>query len=522
MGDTAAIIRGPAILTWLVVSLTGLAYIFLKGYQRRASFNRLRRQGLPMPPWNPFLGHLLALSSALAKLPSDTQQPDAFEILCKIHEKEDGESLIYLDLWPFAADQLLVICSPTLAVQACQDHDLARPEILHKFFDSLAGGDNLFTMKGAEWKRLQLELYLATNGHVVDEAEVYASKLREHARQGDLFSLDKMTCWDTMDIIGAIRWHVLDNEFNLFVRWNPARPLVQAYNNWQMNRYISRELDKRYAEWIDEQDTNTVGISSSRSIIDIVLAEHMAQQQQSTKTTRPKELDAAFKKRAMAQIRVFIFSHPEALAKLLQEHDNIFGKTFPASEQLKQNSALINQLPYTTAVIKETLRLFPPGSAFRRGQKDVYLTDLNGTKYPTEGTNMWILHSALQKHEKYWPHALEFTPERWLITDPEGPLYTGRVKGGWRPFEHGPRDCIGQTLAMLDLKVTLVITYTGNSLPTVREFDVQSAYDEWDLLHDKKIRGEIKHANGERAYQIQSGGVHPADGFPCRVRVRTE
>ncbi|KAK4182184.1 cytochrome P450 [Podospora australis] len=319
MSDTAAIIPGPAILTWLVVSLTALAYIFLKGYQRRASFNRLRRQGLPMPPWNPFLGHLLALSPVLAKLPSDTQQPGAFEILCKSHEKKDGESLIYLDLWPFAADPLLVICSPTLAVQACQDHDLLRPEILHKFFDPLAGGDNLFTMNGPEWKRSRAlfnpgfssSYILQQFGQVVDEATVYASKLREHSRQGDLFSLDKMTCWYTMDIIGAvtlnsrrlhsqtrfnplasamrrqIRWHVLDNEFNLLVRWNPARPIVQAYNNWQMNRYISRELDKRYAEWIDDQDI-TVAISSSRSIIDIVLAEYMAQQQQNTKTTRPK------------------------------------------------------------------------------------------------------------------------------------------------------------------------------------------------------------------------------------------
>ncbi|KAM7214740.1 Cytochrome P450 [Rhypophila decipiens] len=514
MTDTAAIIRGPAILTWLVVSLTALAYIFLKGYQRRASFNRLRRQGLPMPPWNPFLGHLLALSPVLAKLPSDTQQPGAFEILCKTHEKKDGESLIYLDLWPFAADPLLVICLPTLAVQACQDHDLPRPEILHKFFDPLAGGDNLFTMNGPEWKRSRAlfnpgfssSYILQQIGHVVDEAAVYASKLREHARQAVTLNsgLQSQTRFNPLAsaMRRQIRWHVLDNEFNLLVRWNPARPI-----------------------WIDDQD-NTVAISSSRSIIDIVLADKAPRphgQKNSTQYSKsghsPKFAVFIFGGHdSTASTICYIFyllqSHPQALAKLRQEHDIIFGNTVSASEQLKQNPALINRLPYTTAVIKETLRLFPPGSAFRRGQKDVYLTDPNGTKYPTEGTNMWILHSALQKHEKYWPHASEFKPERWLITDPEAPLYTGRVKGGWRPFEHGPRDCIGQTLAKLDLKVTLVMT--------VREFDVQSAYDEWDLLHAKEIKSKIKHVNGEQAYQIQSGGIHPADGFPCRVSMRTE
>jgi hypothetical protein len=62
---------------------------------------------------------------------------------------------------------------------------------------------------------------------------------------------------------------------------------------------------------------------------------------------------------------------------------------------------------------------------------------------------------------------------------------------------------------MLDVKTVLVMT--------IREFDIHSAYEEWDQVH---LKQGIKSVNGERAYQILSGGAHPADGFSCKVSLR--
>jgi cytochrome P450 len=512
-----------------------------------------------MPPWNPILGHLLAIPPVMKTLPEDTQQPDAFEALCKAHEKDDMDSAIYLDMWPFA-DPMLVICSPVLAVQACQEHDLPKPPILHAFFNPLAGGDNLFTMNGPEWKRsralfnsgFSAGYILQQTGHIVDEAEIYVDILREHARKGDMFSLDDVTCWYTMDIIGAvtldsrlqsqrqhnplatamrrqIRWHVLDNEWNLFIRWNPARPFVQWYNNREMDRYIGQELDKRYAEWQADSSTST-----SRSIIHLALAGYMSQQP--AHTPRPPRLDPAFKAWATIQIRLFLFaghdstssticycfhllqSHPAALATLRAEHDAVFG-TDPAlaPNLLRTSPHLLNALPYTTAVIKEALRLFPPASAMRGGREGVALRDAKGNEYPTAGTNIWVLHSAVHRNEKHWgADAAEFKPERWLASSDSqlgsDPERVPMPKGGWRPFEFGARNCLGQTLAMVDVKVTLVLV--------VRELEVRGVYAEWDRVHAGEVRGRVKTVNGERAYQTQVGGAHPANGFPCRVAVR--
>jgi cytochrome P450 len=52
-----------------------------------------------------------------------------------------------------------------------------------------------------------------------------------------------------------------------------------------------------------------------------------------------------------------------------QEHTDVFGpdlETVPAN--LLEKPYLVNQLPVTIAVIKETLRLYPPAGALRLGE----------------------------------------------------------------------------------------------------------------------------------------------------------
>ncbi len=293
------------------------------------------------------------------------------------------------------------------------------------------------------------------------------------------------------------------------------RPLIEWRNGQIMNRYINAELDKRYEEWKSEKLTDR-----AKSVMDIAIAAYMSERKASDK------LDSKFKSWATVQIRLFLFAgydstaativyslymlskHRDILAKIRAEHDEVFGKDVDsAARVLKERPQDINRLPYTTAVIKETLRLFPPASGMRGGLPGVTLRDKNGNLFPTEGLNLWIVHGAIQRNPNYWPDPHSFLPERWLVESGH-PLYP--PKGGWRPFEHGPRNCVGQTLAMLDIKITLAMI--------VREFDFVDQYAEWDRLHPSS---KIKTVFGERAYQVPLGAAHPVHGFPCKVLKRT-
>lgn len=314
--------------------------------------------------------------------------------------------------------------------------------------------------------------------HIVQETAEFVSILREHAEKKDVFSLDALACDFTMDIIGAVTlnsrlrsqrqynqlassmrsqvdWHIPVSEFSPLKRLNPVRPLVQWNNGRLMNNYIFKELDERFAERRRSKEAVT------RSIIDLVLENYMTRNPGASKADK---MDPEFKRWATVQIRLFLFAghdstasslcycyhllskHPEAMARIRAEHDEAFGTDISTvATQLLEQPQKINVLPYTNAVIKEAMRLYPAASAVRTGTRDAVLQDSNGNQYPTEGTIILMQHIAIQRNPKYWKDPDAFLPERWLV-GPEDPLYP--VKGAWRPFEFGPRNCIGQTLVM--------------------------------------------------------------------------
>jgi cytochrome P450 len=296
---------------------------------------------------------------------------------------------------------------------------------------------------------------------------------------------------------------------------SPVRWIKQWQNSRTMNHYIGIELEKRYQERKNHKSANP---SAPKTLMELAIAEHMKTSPVAGPTLEPK-----FKAWATAQIRLFLFvghdstavaimyshyllsKHPGVLAKVRAEHDKVFGTDLTKTASLlRDRPELINQLPYTLAVVKETLRLYPPANGIRGGSPDVCLRDTKtGTVYPTDGFSIWVLHHGNHRNPQHWPDPHSFIPDRWLV-EPGHPLYP--VAGAWRPFEHGPRDCIGQTLALLDIRTTLLMT--------VREFDFADQYAEWDRLHPKH---GLNTMFGERAYMVQAGSARPAQGMPCKV-----
>ena len=283
-----------------------------------------------------------------------------------------------------------------------------------------------------------------------------------------------------------------------------------------MNNYIARDLEIRIMDQKRMQKDDELG---RKPLVDLVLKASLAER---SSTDKNYSIDATFKAFIATQVKMFIFAghdttssticyiyhllslHPTILARVRAEHDSVIGTDLSrTASTITSNPHLLNQLPLTVAVIKETLRLQPPSSTTRGGEPAFSIKDPScPVPYPTAGFMVWSNHETTHRDPAYWPDAHTFIPERWLVA-PGDPIYP--QKGAWRPFEHGPRNCIGQELMMVEVKIVLAMT--------LRNFTIQNAYPEWD-----KIRGlkGTRTVDGERAYTVGIGA--PSEGLPCRIR----
>ena len=318
-------------------------------------------------------------------------------------------------------------------------------------------------------------------------------------------------------MLSQLRWNQTNADFNPLAYFNGIRRVVQWWNGRQIDRYIGKELEKRYKEYQTDPENKRI-----KAVIDLVLQAFFSNNAQSM----PQRLNSEFRAFAISQIRLFVFvghdsissticyiihlltKNPHSLDRIRREHDELLGRDVTAVPRLlKEQPHLINLLQYTTAVIKEALRLFPPGSCSRAGKLHVDLVDDQGHRCPTEAILLTV-HTEMHRAPAYWIRPDEFLPKRWLV-EPGHELYP--MKGAYRAFEIGPRNCFAQGYAMMELRVVLACV--------VRRFDFKPAYDEWDrIMHPRK--GSLQTYRGERAYQVAEGAAHPVDHYPCRVFLR--
>ncbi len=116
-------------------------------------------------------------------------------------------------------------------------------------------------------------------------------------------------------------------------------------------------------------------------------------------------------------------------------------------------------LPVTTAVLAETLRLWPPSWMFsRRIVEPVVL----GSRAIQVGTLCLVSPALLHRDPRWWAEADRFQPDRWLRRSPGqvarfDPKAPGQPRGAYLPFGAGPRMCIGEHFAWAEAVTMLAV-----------------------------------------------------------------
>jgi cytochrome P450 len=182
--------------------------------------------------------------------------------------------------------------------------------------------------------------------------------------------------------------------------------------------------------------------------------------------------------------------YQEILQKLQAEHDTVFGPgAYSALDVLAQpgraDEFLGEKIPYTTAFIKETLRLHPPAGSARivpEASKTVppFFVDIDGNATRIDGLRVYTCHWLIHRNPKVWGQdAHMFRPERWLDEE-----YMSKIPhGAWRPFERGPRNCIGQELALIEGKVVMAAVTRGLRFEKVGYTGRNGEPEVWGINH---------------------------------------
>ncbi|XP_046555829.1 cytochrome P450 3A29-like [Haliotis rubra] len=132
-------------------------------------------------------------------------------------------------------------------------------------------------------------------------------------------------------------------------------------------------------------------------------------------------------------------TQPGVQDKLAEEISSVLGDEEPDYDN-------IQRLTFMDRVVNETLRLFPAAPGTSRYVSKT--TTIKGWTFP-EGTYVNVPILFLHRDPDVYPEPNKFNAERWEKKSEINPMF-------FLPFGHGPRQCIGMRLALVEVKVALV------------------------------------------------------------------
>lgn len=151
--------------------------------------------------------------------------------------------------------------------------------------------------------------------------------------------------------------------------------------------------------------------------------------------------------------------HPHVRDRLREESERVLGGAPVTLESL-------HELTYTTQVLHEVLRLYPPVWLLPR----IAVADDEIDGYAIKaGADVLISPYLLHRHPEFWPDPETFDPERFAGGA------RSRNRYSYIPFGAGPRVCVGSSLGLLE--ATVVLATVSRELE-LNELPGQSIHEE--------------------------------------------
>jgi len=243
-------------------------------------------------------------------------------------------------------------------------------------------------------------------------------------------------------------WMWFESTFNLTPDGKKNRQYVK--NMWS---FTEKAIQRRLSEKEQEQK---LGLQSAKRniILDMILNSF-------PRSEARNEIDtlvfAGHDTTAMGVFyTLFLLAHhpdiQERLYRELIENQKSLSDCDDDNEDFAEDYDTIkNNFPYLDAVVKESMRVLPPVFfVARRLTKDVTVPAPDGCPdrkeyFLPEGSIAQYDIGSIQADPDFYPEPEKFKPERFL----------GQTQEAYIPFALGPRNCIGNKFALLEMKILL-------------------------------------------------------------------
>jgi len=223
---------------------------------------------------------------------------------------------------------------------------------------------------------------------------------------------------------------------------------------WLVHNYLPTRANRRFGRGIKQLDQYIYGIISERrqnggDTGDLLSMLLNAQDEDGSRMTDKQLRDevmtlflAGHETTALALSWTWylLSEHPQVEAKLIGELNTVLGGRSPRVEDLPE-------LRYADAIIKESLRLYPPAWAF--GRQATQACEVAGYSVP-KGRQVFFFPWVVHRDPRFFDDPEQFRPERWA-----GEKMKQLPRYAYFPFSGGPRVCIGNSFAMMEAVLVL-------------------------------------------------------------------
>jgi cytochrome P450 len=188
----------------------------------------------------------------------------------------------------------------------------------------------------------------------------------------------------------------------------------------------------------------------------------------------------------------FLSQYPDVECRLAAELSAVSGSS--ATDRM-------HGTPYLGQIIEETMRLYPPGWLLtRRALNDDYL----GEYFVAAGTEIYISPYLIQRSPAQWKNPNAFDPDRFAPGE-----ISGRHPMAHLPFSAGPRKCIGDILARMEMQIHVMTV-----VPHLRLHWSSGDPNELEAGVNLRCRNDFHFTGGLKSSQFSNRGA--ANQTECR------